>query len=171
MTGRTGKMTLGSFLKENGLQILMYLLGAVLTGLVWWPLAPIYLVICVASNIFYMYWVCPYCGHYHLGTCAAGFDVLSGRRFKAELDRTFRGQFRLGTIVVGLGWFIPPIAALYLLVIHFSWTALYWWAILALLAVFCVVAFWLLPEASKKHCDGCETVDCPRRPKKAKTAA
>jgi hypothetical protein len=33
------------------------------------------------------------------------------------------------------------------------------------LEAFCVVGFWVLPEASKKHCDGFETVDCPRRPK------
>jgi hypothetical protein len=57
------------------------------------------------------------------------------------------------------GWFLPPIAGLFLLVSSFSWV------VLGLLAVFCFIGFWLLPETSKKHCEGCETVDCPRRPK------
>jgi hypothetical protein len=159
-TNLPAKKNAWSILRENALQIIMYILGAALMGLAWWPLAVIYLALAVATNIFYMYWVCPYCGHYALGTCAAGFDLLSGRRFKAQMNRTFRGQFRLGTVVVGLGWFLPPLAALVLLLVRFSW------GILALLAVFCAVAFWLLPEVSKKHCDGCETVDCPRRPQK-----
>jgi hypothetical protein len=161
-TLRPAKSTLWYILRENALQILMYILGAVIIGLVWWPLAIVYLALAIATNIFYMVWVCPYCGHYALGTCAAGFDLLSGRRFKAKLGRTFRGQFRLGTVVVGIGWFLPPLAAAYLLIVHFSW------AVLGLLAVFCVVAFWLLPEVSKKHCAGCEMVDCPRYPKTKK---
>jgi hypothetical protein len=57
------------------------------------------------------------------------------------------------------GWFLPPIVAIYLLVVHFSWP------VLAVLGAFCVVGFWLLPEASKEHCEGCATADCPRRPK------
>ncbi|KAF0106430.1 MAG: hypothetical protein FD146_2601 [Anaerolineaceae bacterium] len=158
-TLRPAKITIWYILRENALQLIMYVLGAALMGLAWWPLAILYLALAAATNIFYMYWVCPYCGHYALGACAAGFDLLSGRRFRARLGRTFRGQFRLGTVVVGLGWFLPPLAALVLLIVRFSWV------ILVLLAVFCVVAFWLLPEVSKKHCDGCETVDCPRRPK------
>jgi hypothetical protein len=136
------RMSGWSILRENAIQLLMYLIGAVITALLWWPLGLIYATLAIGTNIFYMYWVCPYCGHYALGTCPAGFDLLSGRRFRARLGRTFGGQFRLGTLAVGTGWF------------------------LGLLVVFCVVAFWLLPELSKKHCDGCETLDCPRRPKK-----
>lgn len=154
------KRTAWTILRENALQILMYILGAILIGLVWWPLAVAYVALAIGSTIFYMYWVCPYCGHYHLATCPAAFDLLSGRRFRAKLGRTFRGQFTLGTVVLAPGWFLPPVAALYLLIADFSW------ATLALLIVFCVVAFWLLPEVSKKHCENCEMLECPRRPKK-----
>lgn len=150
-----------AILRENALQILMYILGAVIFALLWQPLAIVYVAVAIATNIFYMYWVCPYCGHYAPGTCAAGFDILSGRRFKAGLGRTFRGQFRLGAVIVGLGWFLPPLAALYLLMVRFSW------AVVEMLVAFCIVAFWLLPEAAKKHCENCETADCPRRPTKA----
>jgi len=159
-TIRPQKVTLWYILRENALQIIMYILGAILVGLIRWPLAAAYLLLAAASTIFYMYWVCPYCGHYQLATCPAAFDVLSGKIFKPLPGRTFRRQFTLGAIVLGPGWFLPPLAALYLLLTGFSWL------ILALLIVFCAVAFWLLPQQSKSHCDGCETVDCPRHPRK-----
>ena len=151
-------MNARDILRENSLQILMYILGTVIAGLVTWWLAAVYLVYSLLSNVLYMAWVCPYCGHYALGTCPAGFHILSARRFKPKPGRTFRSEFQRNLYIMVPGWFVPPIAALYLLVSGFSWS------VLALVIVFCVVAFWLLPETSKKHCEGCETVDCPRRP-------
>jgi hypothetical protein len=157
---RPAQVTLGYIVRENAWQILMYLLGALLIGWIGWPLAVAYLVLAVLGNIFYMYWVCPYCGHYQLGTCPAAFDVISGKIFKPMPGRTFRRQFTLGTIVLGPGWFLPPLAGLYLLITGFSWLTL------IVLIAFCVVGFWLLPKQSQSHCEDCETVDCPRRPKK-----
>jgi len=159
------KITTTDILRENAFQIVMYLIGALLIGWVWWPLALLYLAYCVASNVMYMAWVCPYCGHYSLGTCRAGFHILSGRRFKPQMGKTFAKQFRRNVYVIAPGWFLPPVAALYLLVTGFSWTTL------VMTVLFCAVAFWLLPESSKKHCEGCETVDCPRRPKQARPAS
>jgi hypothetical protein len=69
-------------LRENALQLIMYALAALLTGLAWWPLLVMYLACCALSNLLYMAWVCPYCAHYSLGTCPAGFHILSSRRFK-----------------------------------------------------------------------------------------
>ena len=146
-------------LRENALQIVMHLLGTVLVGLVWWPLGLVYLTYSLASNVMYMAWICPYCGRYALATCAAGFDLLSGRRFKPQPGRTFGGEFRRRSWELYPDWFVPPVAAVYLLVTAFSWP------VLALGVVFCLDAFWLLPEASKKHCENCETVDCPRFPR------
>ena len=152
-------MTPRDILRENALQIVMYILGAALCVLFWWPLAILYLLYAVLSNVLYMAWVCPYCGHYALGTCPAGFHILSGRRFKAKLGTTFAREFRRNLWVMIPGWFVPPLVAVYLLVTGFSWL------VLTLLVIFCVIAFWWLPESSKSHCEGCETVDCPRRPK------
>jgi len=148
-------------LRENALQILMYILGAVITALIAWPLAILYVAYSLFSNALYMAWVCPYCGHYALGTCPAGFHILSARRFKPKPGTTFSREFRRNLYVMVPGWFVPPLAGLYLLISGFSWT------VLVLLVAFCVVGFWLLPESSKKHCEGCQTVDCPRRPKMA----
>ena len=151
-----------TILRENSLQILMYILGSMLIGLIWWPLGLVYLAYSLYSNVLYMAWICPYCGHYALGTCAAGFDILSRKRFKPQPGKTFGSEFRRKSWVLYPGWFLPPVAGLYLLVFQFSWVSL------ALLAIFCVDAFWLLPEVSKKHCENCETVDCPRYPKNRK---
>lgn len=153
------KLNAWDILRENAIQIVMYLMGAILLSLVWWPLALLYLAYCLLSNVMYMAWVCPYCGHYSLGTCTDGFHILSGRRFRPRPDTTFARQFRRNVYVMAPGWFLPPLGGLYLLVTGFTWT------LLGLVVIFCVVAFWLLPEASRKHCEGCETVDCPRRPK------
>jgi hypothetical protein len=152
-------MNAWDILRENAPQIIMYVLGAILTGLLWPPLAVLYLAYCLLSNMFYMAWVCPYCAHYSLGTCPAGFHILSSRRFKPKPGRTFSREFRRNVIVMIPGWFLPPILGIYLLVVHFSWP------VLVMLGAFCVVGFWMLPETSKKHCEGCETADCPRRAK------
>ncbi|HTX89717.1 MAG TPA: hypothetical protein VMC09_00755 [Anaerolineales bacterium] len=154
-----------TILRENGLQLLMYLLGTVTIGLVWWPLGPVYLAYSILSNYLYMAWICPYCGHYALGTCAAGFDLLSGKRFKPVPGRTFGTEFRRKSWVLYPGWFLPPVAGVYLLIVHFAWP------VLALLAVFCIVAFWLLPVDSRRHCEACTNVDCPRYPQHKKAPA
>jgi hypothetical protein len=154
------RMSSWDILRENALQIAMCILGAILIGLFWWPLALAYLAYSVLANVLYMAWVCPYCGHYQLGTCPAGFDILSGRRFKAHPGKTFGTEFRSKVYILVPGWLLPPIAGMYLLLVDFSWVAL------GLVAAFCLVGFWWLPESSKKHCQGCETVDCPRRPKR-----
>jgi hypothetical protein len=159
------KRTPWTILRENALQLTMYLLGTLLIGGLSWPLGGVYLAYSLASNWLYMAWVCPYCGHYGLGTCAAGFDLLSGRRFKPQPGRTFGQAFRRRSWVLYPGWFLPPLVGLFLLISSFSWLAL------ALLAAFCVDAFWLLPLASRSHCAACETVDCPRYPGKRKSAA
>jgi hypothetical protein len=59
-----------TILKENALQILMYLLGTALVGLIWLPLGLIFFLYGILSNYLYMAWICPYCGHYLLATCA-----------------------------------------------------------------------------------------------------
>ena len=102
----------------------MYVIGVVITGLISWWLAVLYLAYSLISNVLYMAWVCPYCGHYALGPCPAGFHILSARRFKPKLGRTFRGEFRRNLYVMVPGWFVPPLAGLFLLINSFSWSVL-----------------------------------------------
>ncbi len=149
-----------TILRENALQIVMYLLGTVLVGLSIRSLGALYLAYSVFSNYLYMMWICPYCGHYLLGTCAAGFDLLSGKKFRPVAGRTFGREFRRRSWVLYPGWFLPPVAAAILLVTHCNWV------VLVLFVLFCGVAFWWLPQDSRRHCENCETADCPRYPKK-----
>lgn len=156
-------ITARSILRENAWQLVMYVLGMALLALWNWLLAPAYLALGLLSNVVYMAKICPYCGHYGLGTCKAGFHLLSGGRFKPQPGQTFAKQFRKWVWVMFPGWFLPPLAGIVLLLQRFSWT------VLILLVLFCVVGFWVLPQDSKRHCDDCDMVDCPRYPKR-KTA-
>jgi hypothetical protein len=158
------KITFWSILRENAVLLLMYLLGAVLFWLIQPVFALAYLGYAIFSNALFMAWVCPCCPHYSLATCPAGFHILSGGIFKRKTGWTYQGQFRKGVLVIGLGWFLPPSAALYILVRDFSWGAL------ALGVIFCLVGFWWLPSVSKQHCDSCDNLECPRRPVKRSAA-
>jgi hypothetical protein len=149
-----------SVLRENAWQLVMYILGVILVGMINYPLAGAYLGYSLLSNVLYMALICPYCNHYHLGTCHAGFHLLSRQIFKPQPGRTFAGQFKRFVVVMVPGWFVPPIAGVYLLVRDFSWLAL------ILTALFCLVGFVILPKDSQRHCQDCEMEDCPRRPRR-----
>lgn len=149
-----------SLLRENAWQLVMYALGVTLVGLFNWPLAGIYLGYSLLSNVLYMALVCPYCSHYHLGTCRAGFHLLSRQSFKPQPGRTFAGQFKRFVVMMVPGWFVPPIVGVILLVQDFSWL------LLILTGVFCLVGFVILPKDSQRHCQDCEMTDCPRRPQR-----
>ena len=154
------KSTVRSILRENAWQLVMYALGIALCALWHWALALVYILLCGVSNILFMKWVCPYCAHYGMGTCKAGFHILSGGRFKPTPGRTFGQQFRRFVIVMVPGWLIPPLIGILLLVDHFSWP------VLILLGLFCLVGFVILPKDARRHCEDCPMMDCPRRPKK-----
>jgi len=48
------QMTTWDILRENALQIVMYLIGAVITALIAWPLAVLYAAYSLFSNVLYM---------------------------------------------------------------------------------------------------------------------
>lgn len=147
---------MSSTIRENAALVGMYLLGAILVSLLWWPGGLIYLAYGIASNILHMAWVCPYCAHYAAGTCPAGYHLFFGGRFRPQPGKTFRGQFNRGVIVLAPGWFVPPLVGGYALVTGFSWLEL------ALVLLFCLAAFVILPTDSQRHCRSCDNRDCPR---------
>jgi hypothetical protein len=143
-------------LRENAALMSMYLLGILLTSFLGWPLGLLYLVYCLASNLLYMAWTCPYCPHYAAASCPAGYHLLSGRRFRPQPGKTFKGQFQRSVILLAPGWFVPPLMGGYVLITDFSWLAM------GLLLAFCAVGFLLLPVDSRRHCQGCVNRECPR---------
>ena len=154
------KPTIQSILRENAWQLVMYALGITLCAFWGWLLVLAYIFLCVISNFLFMKWVCPYCAHYGMGTCKAGFHLLSGGRLKPAPGRTFGEQFRGFVIVMVPGWLIPPVAGILFLVKDFSWL------VLVIVTLFCISGFLILPKDSQRHCEECPMTDCPRRPKK-----
>ncbi len=160
MSTSVSNLSLWSVLRENAALILMYVLGAILAALLWWSLALVYVGYCILSNVLYMAWICPYCPHYAAGTCPAGYHIISQQRFKPAAGKAFAGQFNLGVMMLAPGWFLPSVIGLYLVFARFSW------GVVVLLALFCVIGFWILPTDSQRHCEGCDNEDCPRRKRK-----
>jgi hypothetical protein len=107
------RLSLLSILRENAALILMYALGTWLVAPLGWLFALLYLGYAALSNALYMAWVCPYCPHYPLGTCPAGFHILSGGRFKAKPGRKYSQEFKQKVPVLFPGWFVPPMLGLY----------------------------------------------------------
>ena len=147
--------------RENTALVAMYALGVVLTLLLWWPLALIYLGYALFSNLLYMARVCAYYAHYSTATCHAGYHLFSGGRFQAKEGRDFAGQFRRNVVLLFPGWFVPPIAGVYLLYKDMTWL------VATVMVIFLLVGFVILPRDSRRYCEGCENEGCPRRGKRA----
>ncbi len=80
------KRNIWSILREYALQILMYILGTILIGLIWWLLGLIYLGYSLFSNVLYMAWICPYCGRCTSGGSSVWSFSMADRR--SRLART-----------------------------------------------------------------------------------
>ncbi len=153
------KFSFWSALLDNGKLVVMYGVGTVLIGLLWWPLALLYVGYCLFSLAVFVATLCPYCFRSAAGTCPSGYHLIVARYFPPRPDRTFARQFKRNVMVMLPVWFAPPLAGLVLLITRFSWQAL------ALLVLFCVVAFVILPYISNQHsCKDCENASqCPWR--------
>ena len=151
------KISLRSILRENAALAAMYVLGIVITTLLWWPLGLIYLGYALFSNLLYISRVCAYCAHYGTATCPAGYHLFFGGRFRRKEGRDFAGQFKRNVIVLYPGWFVPPIVGFYILHEGFSW------AVTVTIAGFLLVGFVILPRDSARYCEKCENKECPRR--------
>lgn len=152
------KVSALSILLDNAKLIVMYGLGAWIIGAVSMPLGLVYLAYCAASLGFYITVICPYCFRYHAGACLSGYHVFAAL-FKPQDTSRFAAQFRRYVGVLFPAWFAPPLAGLYALLTRFSW------GLVAALALFCLVAFVILPYLSKEHsCKECENApNCPWR--------
>jgi signal transduction histidine kinase len=154
-SGRSGGVSLWTVLRENGKLVVLYGLGAVVAGLLWWPLALIYLGYCLLSILLFIALICPYCGNYHSRSCPNAYHLLS--IFRPRKGRKFADQFNRYVFVTFPAWAIPPIAGLYLLFTDFSWL------LLALVAAFGLFGFVVFPYVSRDVCATCKNArNCPR---------
>jgi signal transduction histidine kinase len=152
---RSSDVSLRTVLRENGKLVVMYGLGAAVVGMLWWPLALFYLGYCALSIFLFIALICPYCGNYHTRSCPNAYHLLS--IFRPKEGRKFADQFNRYVYVTFPAWFAPPAVGLYLLIVNFSWV------VLALVVLFGLFGFVVVPRLSRDVCASCKNArNCPR---------
>ncbi|HUW17931.1 MAG TPA: hypothetical protein VMW16_01360 [Sedimentisphaerales bacterium] len=139
--------------------IAMTLLGAAIfvvafNNSAWaWIAAAAYLLYGAAGALWIMVFVCPYCHFWNTAACPCGYGQISANLTEKSDGDRFNEKFRRHIPVIVPLWFIPALVGVIAVVRSFCWP------LLALLAVFAIDAFIILPLVSRKH--GC--VDCPQK--------
>ncbi len=112
-----------------------------------------YLLYGIAGTVWIMIFVCPYCRYWNTRSCPCGYGRIASRFMPKSTVECFSDKFRKHIPVIVPLWFIPLIAAIPVVVKHFSWP------LLILLVAFAIDAFVILPLISTKH--GCK--ECPQK--------
>jgi hypothetical protein len=147
-------------LLDNVPTVSMFIIGAVLVWLIWWPLSVLFLAYCASSIVLFWALICPHCHHYGSRACPCGYGVMAPRFFESRLgksDRSFREVFRKNIAIMFPCWIVPFVAGAYLMATAFTML------VLVLFVLFCVVGFALIPAISRfVGCKDCEIKDdCP----------
>ena len=142
---------------DNVPTVVMFVLGAALVWLVWWPLSVVFIAYCCLSIVLFWRLICPYCHHFDTRACPCGYGVIASRLFGRREGPDFRTVFKQRIGIMFPAWIVPFVAGVYLLWTDPSWD------VLGLLLAFCIVGFVLIPAISKYvGCKGCEIKDdCP----------
>jgi hypothetical protein len=133
----------------------MVALGAVIlaTGfdMVWWAwvAAGLYIVYGIAGPFWMIMFICPHCRNYGK-SCACGYGLLAAKLRPRGKTSLFGAKFRKHIPTIVPLWFIPVVAGGVAAALNFSW----WLS--ALVAVFVLEAFVVLPLVSDK----CECAHC-----------
>jgi hypothetical protein len=135
----------------------MFLLGAAIAGMVWWPLAIFMLLYNLSSIVMFWGFICRHCPHFGTQACPCGYGAIAPRYFNKKEGSNFRKIFRKNIAIMYPCWFFPFGAGIYLLCTRFSND------ILVIFLAFCVIGFVLIPVISKfVGCKGCNIKDqCP----------
>ncbi len=131
---------------------LTFLMGAVILAFYRWWAALLYALYVAGSLLWFMYFICRYCGTSQVGHCESAIGHWSMALFpKRGKPQAFRRQFRRHIAVLFPDWFVPPIVGILVLVQRtFSLP------LLILIIIFCLVAFVVLPVLSnRKSCATC----------------
>ena len=115
--------------------------------------AAAYLAYGAAGAFWIMIFVCPYCRYWNSRSCPCGYGRIAARFREKSPVECFDEKFKKHIPVIVPLWFIPILAGLPVVIRSFSWT------LLALLVIFALDAFVVLPLISTKH--GCK--ECPQK--------
>jgi hypothetical protein len=135
----------------------MFLLGTVLVGTVWGPLAIFMMLYNLLAIVLFWGLICRHCQHFGTRACPCGYGVIAARYFKRKEGSNFRKVFRKNILIMYPCWFIPFAAGIYLLCARFSK------GVLIIFVAFAVIAFILIPVISRLvGCKGCTLKEqCP----------
>jgi hypothetical protein len=135
----------------------MFLLGAVLAGMVWGPLAIFMMLYNLLAIVLFWRLICRHCPHLGTRACPCGYGAVAARYFRKIEGSDFRKIFRKNIAVMYPCWLVPLAAGVYLLRVQYSEK------LLAIFAAFVVVAFVLIPAISRfVGCRGCNLRNqCP----------
>jgi hypothetical protein len=144
-------------LLDNIPTAVLFVLGAILVGIVWWPLAILMMIYNLASIILFWALICRYCHHFDTRACPCGYGAIAPKWFSRIAGGNFRKIFRKNIAIMYPCWLFPFVAGLYLLYARYSRD------ILIVFIAFVIVGFILIPAISKLvGCKGCELKDqCP----------
>ena len=142
---------------DNVPTVVMFVLGAALLWLIWWPLAVAFLIYCGLSIVMFWGLICPHCHHFDTKACPCGYGAVAPKLFKRREGSDFRAVFRQRIGIMFPAWIVPFVAGVYQL---WNDPSLY---VFGLFLAFCIVGFALIPAISKYvGCRGCEIKDqCP----------
>ncbi len=155
----TGTVPLTRELLDNLPYALMLGLGAAALWLSvghvpWrWAAAVTYVAYGILGALWIMVFVCPWCHFYDTRQCPCGYGRIAARLRGRRDPGGFARQFRRHIPVIVPLWFVPPLVGASALVRHFSG------GLLALLILFAVNSFIVLPLVSRKY--GCAA--CPQK--------
>ena len=138
-----------------GMTVLGTAVFVVGSGVAVWGLiaGAVYLAYGAAGALWIMVFVCPYCRYWNTRACPCGYGRIAARFRAKEPVECFDEKFKKHIPVIVPLWFLPLLAGVPLLVLAFSWL------LLALLVIFALDAFVVLPMVSARH--GCK--ECPQR--------
>jgi hypothetical protein len=144
-------------LLDNIPTAMLFVLGAMLAGIVSRPLAIFMTLYNLASIVMFWSRICPHCQHFSTRACPCGYGVIAARFFSRKEGNDFRRIFRKNIVIMFPCWFIPFGIGIYLLCTRYSKD------ILLLFSAFAIVGFILIPAISRfVGCRGCTLKDqCP----------
>jgi hypothetical protein len=144
-------------LLENISTAIMFLLGAMLIGMIWWPLAIFMLIYNLSSVVMFWAFICRYCQHFGTRACPCGYGVIAAKYFDQKEGSNFRSVFRKNIAIMYPCWFIPLGSGMYLLYARYSSN------ILMTFVAFIIVGFVMIPAISRfVGCKECNIKEqCP----------
>ena len=149
-------------LMHDGPLGVMYIAGLALLlplGRTWMA---VYAACVILSNAWFIFRVCSHCRLLGETGGPSLHCALANRLVRKADEPRFAERFRREALVVAVGWVMPPVGGVVLLVQHWG-TGWPFAGDLVTVLGFSLIAFWLVPVAAKPACQRCDNrEECPR---------